>query len=176
MEFHYEKYQDKNDFLRFLLYEVGQRIKLAPSTSHKLKLETVGESISEKQGEHLSLQKQQLKDDIEGDVRSVLEARSVMPTIYTETAVNLLSEKLGSRIEQLMSETEQRMEALTGSFMTGNIELNNHNYQEKLIQLLILISTSFLGKEFHSKFMLFYKQKEIIGVVIGSSNFTLVSL
>jgi hypothetical protein len=40
-----------------------------------------------------------------------------------------------------MTDTEQRMEALTGAFLTGNIELNNHNHQEKLIQLLILISS-----------------------------------
>jgi hypothetical protein len=46
-----------------------------------------------------------------------------------------------------MSETEQRMEALTNSFLTGNIELNNHNHQEKLIQLLILISTMQAPKE-----------------------------
>ena len=39
------------------------------------------------------------------------------------------------------------MEALTSSFITGNIELNNYNHQEKLIQLLILISTIQAPKE-----------------------------
>lgn len=47
----------------------------------------------------------------------------------------------------LMSDTEQRMEALTSSFITGSIELNNHNHQEMLIQLLILISTIQAPKE-----------------------------
>lgn len=147
LEFHFEKYADKDDFLRFLLYEMSQRIKLRPSTSQNLKLETVGEWISEKQGEHLALQKQQIKDNIEEDIRSVLKSQSVTPSIDPEIAVNLLSEKLGTRIELLMSDTEQRMEALTSSFITGNIELNNHNHQEKLVQLLILISTIQAPKE-----------------------------
>jgi phosphatidylserine/phosphatidylglycerophosphate/cardiolipin synthase-like enzyme len=34
------------------------------------------------------------------------------------------------------------------------------------------VDISFLGNDFHSKFFLFYKQKELIGGVIGSSNFT----
>ena len=34
------------------------------------------------------------------------------------------------------------------------------------------IGMNFLGKDFHSKFIIFHRQKEIIGAVIGSSNFT----
>lgn len=87
------------------------------------------------------MQQQQLKNDIEQDVRSVLDNNSTSPKIDTEATVNILSDKLSNRMELLMSDTDQRMEALTSSFTTGNIELNNHNHQVKLIQLLILIST-----------------------------------
>jgi hypothetical protein len=38
-----------------------------------------------------------------------------------------------------MAETEKGIKGLTESFATGNIELNNHNHEEKLIQLLILL-------------------------------------
>jgi hypothetical protein len=147
LEFHYERYPDKSEFLRFLSYEVSQRIKLKLSATQKLKLGTVSEWITEKQDEHRALQQQQLKNDIEQDVRSVLENNSTSPKIDTEATINVLSDKLSNRMELLMSDTEQRMEALTSSFITGNIELNNHNHQEKLIQLLILISTIQAPKE-----------------------------
>jgi hypothetical protein len=46
-----------------------------------------------------------------------------------------LEEHLG----RILAETEKGIKELTGSFSTGNIELNNHNHEEKLIQLLILL-------------------------------------
>jgi hypothetical protein len=147
LEFQYEKYQDKNEFLRFLSYEVGQRIKLKLSATHTLKLGTVSEWITEKQDEHRAMQQQQIKNDIEQDIRAVLGNNTTSPKIDTEAVINILSDKLSNRMELLMSDTEQRMEALTNSFITGNIELNNHNHQEKLIQLLILISTIQAPKE-----------------------------
>jgi hypothetical protein len=147
LEFHYEKYPDGSDFLKFLIYEADQRIKLRLSGSQKLKLETVINWVKEKQAERLVLQKQHLKEEIEQDVRSVFENESTKPNISSEAAVNALSDKLSERIELLMSDTEQRMEALTNSFITGNIELNNQNHQEKLVQLLILISTIQAPKE-----------------------------
>lgn len=42
----------------------------------------------------------------------------------------------------------------------------------KDLQSALNVDISFLGNDFHSKFFLFYKQKEIIGGIIGSSNFT----
>lgn len=45
-------------------------------------------------------------------------------------------------------------------------------YSLKDLQSAINIEISFLGDNFHSKFILFYKKKELIGAVIGSSNFT----
>lgn len=96
LEFHYEKYQDQCEFLRFLSYEVSQRIKLKLATTHKLKLGTVSEWITERQKEYQALQQQQLKIDIEQDVRSVLGNKSTSPKIDTEAAVNMLSDKLST--------------------------------------------------------------------------------
>jgi len=45
-------------------------------------------------------------------------------------------------------------------------------YSLKDLQSAINIEISFLGDDFHSKFILFYKRGELIGAVIGSSNFT----
>ena len=141
LEFHYLPFPDKKDFLRFLLYEVSERVKLKLSNSQKLKLQTVIEWISEKQLEQQKLEKQEITRQIEQDVRTVLNNDQQLKQMDSESIVNFLSDKLSNRIEVLMTDTEQRMEALTNSFLTGNIELNNHNHQEKLIQLLILIST-----------------------------------
>ena len=104
-------------------------------------MQIVLEWISEKQQEQQKLEKQELTQQIEQDVRTVLNNDPEFKQIDSENIVNSLSDKLSNRIEVLMTDTEQRMEALTNSFLTGNIELNNHNHQEKLIQLLILIST-----------------------------------
>ena len=40
-----------------------------------------------------------------------------------------------------MSSTEEKFGQLTDSFLTGNIELNNHNNLDRLIQLYILLQT-----------------------------------
>ncbi len=96
LQFHYEKYQYQCEFLRFLSYEVSQRIKLKLATTHKLKLATVSEWITERQKEYQALQQQQLKIDIEQDVRSVLGNKSTRPKIDTEAAVNMLSDKLST--------------------------------------------------------------------------------
>lgn len=45
-------------------------------------------------------------------------------------------------------------------------------YSLKELQSALNVDISFLGNDFHSKFILFYKQKEFIGGIIGSSNFT----
>jgi len=45
-------------------------------------------------------------------------------------------------------------------------------YSLKDLQSALNVDISFLGNDFHSKFFLFYKQKELIGGIIGSSNFT----
>ncbi|AXP79741.1 NgoFVII restriction endonuclease [Mariniflexile rhizosphaerae] len=45
-------------------------------------------------------------------------------------------------------------------------------YSLKKIQSSSKVEISFLGDEFHSKFIIFYKEGFIIGAIIGSSNFT----
>ena len=127
--------------MRFLLYEASERLKLKLSNTQKLKLQTVLEWILEKQQERQKLEKQEFTQQIEHDVRTVLNNDPEFRQIDSENIVNSLSDRLSNRIEVLMTDTEERMEALTNSFLTGNIELNNHNHQEKLIQLLILMST-----------------------------------
>jgi hypothetical protein len=59
--------------------------------------------------------------------------------LETDALVQALTDKLSSHIERIMAEAEEGIRGLTGSFSTGNIQLNNRNHKEKVIQLLILL-------------------------------------
>jgi hypothetical protein len=141
LEFHYFAYPDKYDFLRFLLYETSQRVNVSKVESKNVKLQTVLEWVKEKQKENPGFQKQELRLQTEEEIGSF--KNNDLPTTQNghESLIDSLSNKLGTRVDVLMSETEKRMEMLTSSFLTGNIELNNQNHLDKLIQLFILIST-----------------------------------
>jgi hypothetical protein len=142
IEFHYFAYPDKHDFLRFLHYETSQRLNARKVELKNVKLQTVLEWVKEKQKENPGFQKQELRLQTEEKIGSF--KNNDLPTTQNghESLIDSLSNKLGTRVDVLMSETEKRMETLTSSFLTGNIELNNQNHLDKLIQLFILISTA----------------------------------
>ena len=94
LEFHYLRFPDKNDFLRFLLYEASERVKLRLINSQKLRLQTVIEWISEKQKEQQKLEKQELTRQIEQDVRTALNNDPELNQIDSGSVVNFLSDKL----------------------------------------------------------------------------------
>ena len=56
-----------------------------------------------------------------------------------EHHVSALVEKFTGHMERVTTETEKGIRDLTGSFITGNIELNNRNHEEKLIQVFIIL-------------------------------------
>lgn len=84
---------DKNNSLRFLLYEASERLKLKLSNSQNQKLQTVLEWISENQQEQQKLEKQVLTQQIEHDVRTVLNNDAKFKQIDSENIVNSLSDK-----------------------------------------------------------------------------------
>ena len=75
---------------------------------------------------------------LQQDIRSTL-AGQVAPGTDTDAVVQSLSEKLAVHLEQIVSDTEDKMASLTESMPAGNIQLNNQNHLEKLIQVFILI-------------------------------------
>jgi hypothetical protein len=95
LQFHYAAYPEKDDFLRFMLYEASQRIKQSTSNSQKATLQTVLEWITEQQQEQLTQQKQELKHQIEQDVRSALGSEPSVNQMGTENIVNALFDKAG---------------------------------------------------------------------------------
>lgn len=140
LEFHYDAYDNKADFIRFLRYEVSERLKQWAPKTHKLKLTATFDWLLEKQNELEELQEKRFRERIEQDVRAALD-RQAVAGLDIEGVVKSLSEKLALRLDQVVFDTQEKMTSVTDSFPAGNIELNNHNNLEKLIQVLILISS-----------------------------------
>src|SRR3954468_24656170 len=65
VEFHYNAFYDKADFIRFLKYEISQRLKLKSAQSLKRKLDAVSVWLIEKQEEEKNLQQREIKSDLE---------------------------------------------------------------------------------------------------------------
>ena len=143
LEFHFENYTDKNDFLRFLTYEIPERMKIV-SESRRLKLQSAMDWVGETQKE-LQHTRQQ---EIEKEVQAILQNQPSASQGNAEKEIKILSEKLADYIESLMTSAEKSMQEITRSFTTGNIQLNNRNHEDKLIQLLILLGeTKDIGTE-----------------------------
>jgi hypothetical protein len=139
LEFHYAAYPVSQDFLRFLQYEIAERSKGAVKKPRFPKLQSALSWVTEKKQELQKIQEEQLLGEIEHDVQAIIQNQPTATPQQVDNQIKALSEKLGDHIERVMSETEKGIRDLTGSFVTGNIELNNHNHEEKLIQLLILL-------------------------------------
>jgi hypothetical protein len=138
LEFHYDAYGNKTEFIRFLRYEASERLKRFRSKNYRLKLQSTLDWLSEKSDEQKALQEKNLKVQIEEDVRSTLDDLP-SPNFNVDSLVQRLSDRFASRLDQVVSDTQEKMTSLTDSFPSGNIELNNHSNLEKVIQVYFLI-------------------------------------
>ena len=151
LEFHYSAYSHKADFLRFLKYETAQRLKRSPSNTFKIKLEAVLDWLAEKQEEQQSSQQRPVKPYLEQEVYNLVEKEVIKsgndrhPNTQniTKEILNTLSPYLNSLVET----TEEKMKAVTDAYVTGHIQLNNHNHIEKVVQLFYLIQNITAPKE-----------------------------
>jgi hypothetical protein len=125
LEFHFAEFADKNEFLRFLSYEIIERLKLPVPASYRRKLQSTQAWVTEK------------LESLDGTT----VAQNDNPPLDFNGTVQTLSDKIAARVDQVMSSTEEKFGQLTDSLITGNIELNNHNNLDRLIQLYILIQT-----------------------------------
>jgi hypothetical protein len=140
LEFHYKACADKGEFERFLQYEISERLKHQVTRTYRLKLQSTLAWLAEKQETQKNARETVLKRQIEQDIRATLVNQTDAP-VDLESAVQKFSEMIASRSDQILSITEEKIGLLTDSFITGNIELNNHNHLEKLIQLYLLIQS-----------------------------------
>jgi len=143
LEFHYTTFDNKHDFLRFLRYETGDRLKRESREGNRIKLQDALQWTTEKSRELQNLQGREIKHQIEKGVRDIIsEGQGTNPQVAdAESSVQDLTNKLSQYVDQIMSDMEDRIESVTGVLSFGRIELNNQVHLEKLIQLLVLLQT-----------------------------------
>jgi hypothetical protein len=137
LDFHYAAYSNKNDFLKFLQYEIADRLKQSGKKANRPKLESARDWVTEKQQELQKSQQAELRREIEAGVREFFPVGQAMTEKDTDKAIEMLSE----RMEKIIANTEEQLASITGAFVTGNIVLNNKNHEEQLIQVLKLLQT-----------------------------------
>lgn len=137
LEFHYAAYQCKVDFLRFLQYEISDRLKQSTKKANRSKLESAKEWVVEKQRELQKKEHTELRREIESGVREFFPVGQPTTEKNTDNAI----EKLSERMEKIIANTEEQLASLTGAFATGKIALNNKNHEEQVIQVLKLLQT-----------------------------------
>lgn len=136
LDFHFETYEDKADFLRFVKYELSDRLKRKLSARYRQKYQTAMEWVTEKQAEWQANQQVAMKQEIEKGVREIVGHTN---TMGPESTAQQLSEKLSMYMDRIISSAEEKLTAASGKLPTGNIELNNRNHEENLVQLLLLL-------------------------------------
>ena len=136
LEFHYTAYQDKEDFLRFLHYELTERLKNGPKNTRLL---SGLNWLNEKKDEYQRNTSQAIRSEIQQGIGEILKSQPTSSPNEIDHRIAVFSEKLEEHLTRILAEAEKGVKELTGSFTTGNIELNNHNHEEKLIRLLILV-------------------------------------
>lgn len=139
LEFHFSRYSDKKAFLKFLEYEIYSRSDQKISATRKQKLRFAKDWVQEKNQEIRVQQQVEIKQNIEQDIRQILPSSNNVSQANFDESIKELTQKLASRIELIMAGTEEKMQAMTDSFVTGNIELNNQSHQDKLIKLFRLL-------------------------------------
>jgi len=136
LEFHYDAYTDPGDFLRFLKYEIGERLRALPKDRALLSAQAW---VIEKLDDLKKSQQEQIRQDIEQVVQGIVNKQPTASPQDVEHYVSVLVQKFTDHMDRVTSETEQGIKGLTGSFVTGDIELNNQNHEGRLMQVFIIL-------------------------------------
>lgn len=142
LEFHYTLYPDKTDFLRFLHYEISERLIKRINKSLKQKMEHCLQWVREKQSELHSQQPAEVNGN--GTITSqgkYLPEYEEASHKTIEDVAQVISQKITGYMDKVLAGTEERLETMTSSYVTGHIELNNHHHLGKVIQLFYLLQT-----------------------------------
>jgi hypothetical protein len=138
LEFHYQAYSDKPAFLRFLQYEISERTKRRVARNYKRKLESTLEWLTEKREEERARLAQVATEEIQCELQGAVANQVVAATDPVEN-LSAVSQDFAARMEKLAAETEEKVGSLTGSLITGKIELNSQENLDSIIQLYLLI-------------------------------------
>lgn len=136
LEFHFDAYPDNGDFLRFLKYEIAERLRVQPKDRALLSAQAW---VIEKLDELKKSQQEQIRQDIEQVVQGIVNKQPTASPQDVEHYVSVLVQKFTDHMDRVTSETEQGIKGLTGSFVTGDIELNNQNHEGRLMQVFMIL-------------------------------------
>lgn len=139
IEFHWERYDDKPDFLRFLRYELSDRLKKKLSSTYKQKYQTAMEWVLEKQTTWQSDQQKLLRNEVENSLQEIINHQNGATSISTESVAKQISEKVQDYLDKITFAAEGKLANAFVKLPSGNIELNNRNHEEKLIQFFLLL-------------------------------------
>jgi len=136
LEFHFSPYDDKEDFLAFLHYELSERLKYSPKNARMV---SAFEWVADKKAQLQIRQNSTLRSEIEKGVKEIVQEQSSASPEEIDKRIEGFSLLLQEKVNQILDEAESGIRELTGSFTTGNIKLNNRNHEDQLVQLFILL-------------------------------------
>lgn len=127
LNFHYSQYHDKQDFLRFLKYEVYDRLNQKLTRVWKQKLQLAQYWLLEREQELAAVQHSQIQQEIKEDMRAIVNDPEVANPAKADELVNGLSEKLTLLVEKLSE-----------GYAIGNIRITEQKHLQSLIQFLYI--------------------------------------
>ncbi|MBZ4189367.1 hypothetical protein [Niabella beijingensis] len=137
IEFHWRAYDDKADFLRFLRYELSDRLKKKLSANYRQKYQTAMEWVLETKAIWQTEHEAGFRQEIEKSVQEILDKKQ------NATSMDSIAQQVAEKVQEYLNKiTDAAEEKLTSAFVklpSANIELNNRAHEEKLIQFFLLL-------------------------------------
>lgn len=123
LAFHYDAYPDKQAFLKFLQDEIIERLEGRPTNLQNSKLQAALDWATEKLQKHQARQEQMLRQNIEQEVRTLLENRQNGSANETNDQAKTFTENLIPIIEKLVQ-----------PYLAGSIKVAHPKYFDRFIQ------------------------------------------
>lgn len=140
LDFHYDAYPDKMNFLRFVKYETNERLIQFQKNSFTPKLQTILEWVAEKvKSLQLEVSKN-IRNDIEQDIRDAIDKNQRQGEIEIPNLVQQITDEFTEKAESITLKAEEKFESLASALRGGHITINNKHHEEKLIDLFLLLA------------------------------------
>lgn len=146
LEFHFSIFDDKREFLRFLHFEVAEKLKRKLSPNRKIKYKMVADWVVDQLNELLASQRDNIRDGIRDEVLSVLAEGEEEDGRLSVEVINVISAKLSVYLERWLGEADEKLSLLARSFPSADIQLYSQLHEQRLVQLLCLLQTVKVGK------------------------------
>ena len=137
IEFHWKAYEDKADFLRFLRYELSDRLKKKLSANYRQKYQTAMEWVLETKAAWQTEHDVSFRQEIEKSVQDILNKKE--NSASSDSIAQQVAEKVQEYLNKITDTAEEKLTTAFVKLPFANIELNNRTHEEKLIQFFLLL-------------------------------------